>query len=207
MKLVIFGATGSIGRQLVEQALAQGHGVTALARNPVKLDLKHPNLKVFQGDVMDFAAVEKAVQGQEAVLCALGAGRKGTIRSEGTRHIVQAMEKAGVRRFICQTTLGVGDSQGNLNFFWKRIMFGMILREAFKDHVNQENYIKQSRLDWTIVRPAAFTDGKRTGVYRHGFTARDKALTLKISRADVADFMLKQLADDTYLHKTPGLSY
>jgi hypothetical protein len=117
------------------------------------------------------------------------------------------MEKAGIRRFICQTTLGVGDSQDNLNFFWKRIMFGIILREAFADHVNQENYIKQSRLDWTIVRPAAFTDGKRTGVYRHGFTASDKALTLKISRADVADFMLKQLADDTYLHKTPGLSY
>ena len=154
MKLVIFGATGSIGRQLVEQALAQGHGVTALARNPAKLDIKHPDLKIVQGDVMDFTAVEKAVQGQEAVLCALGAGRKGTIRSEGTRHIVCAMEKAGVRRFICQTTLGVGDSQGNLNFFWKRIMFGFILREAFADHVNQENNIKQSRLDWTIVRPA-----------------------------------------------------
>ena len=155
MKLVIFGATGSIGRQLVEQALAQGHVVTALARNPVKLNLKHPNLKVVQGDVMDLASVEKAVQGQEAVLCALGAGRKGTIRSEGTRHIVRAMEKAGIRRFICQTTLGVGDSQGNLNFFWKYLMFGLILREAFADHVNQEKYIKQSRLDWTIVRPAS----------------------------------------------------
>ena len=207
MKLVIFGATGSIGRQLVEQALAQGHMVTALARNPVKLNLKHPNLKVVQGDVMDLASVEKAVQGQEAVLCALGAGRKGTIRSEGTRHIVRAMEKAGIRRFICQTTLGVGDSQGNLNFFWKYLMFGLILREAFADHVNQEKYIKQSRLDWTIVRPAAFTDGKHTGVYRHGFGGAAKALTLKISRADVADFMLKQLTDNTYLHKTPGLSY
>jgi putative NADH-flavin reductase len=207
MKLVIFGATGSVGRQLVEQALAQGHGVTALVRNPAKLDLKHPNLKVVQGDVMDLASVEKVVQGQEAVLCALGAGRKGTIRSEGTRHIVRAMEKAGLRRFICQTTLGVGDSEGNLNFFWKYIMFGLILREAFADHVYQENYIKQSRLDWTIVRPAAFTNGEHTGVYRHGFTGAAKALTLKISRADVADFMLKQLTDNTYLHKTPGLSY
>jgi putative NADH-flavin reductase len=207
MRLVIFGATGSIGRQLVEQALAQGHAVTALARNPAKLDLKHPNLKIVQGNVMDFASVEKAVQGQEAVLCSLGAGRKGTIRSEGTRHIICAMEKAGIRRFICHTTLGVGDSQGNLNFFWKYIMFGIILRDAFADHVSQEKYIMQSRLDWTIVRPAAFTNGERTGVYRHGFTATDKALTLKISRADVADFMLKQLTDDTYLHKTPGLSY
>jgi putative NADH-flavin reductase len=207
MKLTIFGATGSIGRRLVEQALAEGHTVTAFVRDPGKLALQHANLKVIQGDVLDLAAVEKAVQGQEAVLCALGAGRQGTIRSEGTRHIIQAMEKAGVRRLICQTTLGVGDSQGNLNFFWKRIMFGLILRQAFADHVKQENYIRQSRLDWTIVRPAAFTDGQRTGRYRHGFAATAKGLTLKISRADVADFMLKQLADKIYLHQTPGLSY
>jgi putative NADH-flavin reductase len=155
---------------------------------------------------MDFGVVEQAVQGQEAVLCALGAGRKGGIRSKGTQYIVRAMEKAGIRRFICQTTLGVGDSWSNLNFFWKYIMFGVILRDAFADHESQENFIKQSRLDWTIVRPSAFTEGKRTGVYRHGFGPTDKAITLKSSRADVADFMLKQLTDDTYLHRTPGLS-
>jgi len=207
MKLLIFGSTGSIGRQLVEQALAQGHAVTAFARNPAKLDLKHANLTVIQGDVMDFAEVEQAVQGQEVVLCSIGAGRQGAIRSEGTRHIVRAMEQAGVRRFICQTTLGAGDSRGTLNFFWKYLMFGLILREAYADHEKQETYVKQSRLDWTIVRPAAFTNGERTGVYRHGFPATDKTLKLKISRADVADFMLKQLTDDTYLHQTPGLSY
>ena len=207
MKLLIFGSTGSIGRQLVEQALAQGHAVTAFARDSAKLDLKHANLKVIQGDVMDFASVERVVQDQEVVLCALGAGRKGTIRSEGTRHIVRAMENAGVRRFICLTSLGVGESRGNLNFFWKYIMFGILLREAFADHESQENYVKQSRLDWTIVRPAAFTDGNRTGEYRHGFQGKDKTLKLKISRADVADFMLKQVADDTYLHKSPGVSY
>jgi putative NADH-flavin reductase len=207
MKVLIFGSTGSIGRQLVEQALAQGHVVTAFARDPAKLDLNHVNLKVVQGDVLDFASVEKAVQGQEAVLCAIGAGRQGTIRSEGTRHIVRTMEKVGVRRFICQTTLGVGDSRGNLNFFWKYIMFGLILRDAFADHEKQETYVKQSRLDWIIVRPGAFTNGERTGIYRHGFPATEEALKLKISRADVADFMLKQLTDDTYLHKTPGVSY
>jgi putative NADH-flavin reductase len=125
MRILIFGSTGSVGRQLVEQALAQGHVVTAFARDPAKLDIKHANLRVVQGDVMDFASVEKAVQGQEAVLCSIGAGRKGTVRSKGTRHIVRAMESAGVRRFICQTSLGVGDSWGNLNFFWKYIMFGI----------------------------------------------------------------------------------
>ncbi|MBF2009360.1 MAG: SDR family oxidoreductase [Chlorogloeopsis fritschii C42_A2020_084] len=207
MKLLIFGATGSIGRQLVKQALEQGYTVTAFARDPAKLDIKHANLKIAQGNVMDFTSVEEAVQGQDAVLCAIGAGRNGTIRSEGTRHIIRAMEKAGVRRLICQTTLGVGNSWGNLNFFWKYIMFGFLLRQAYADHVKQENYIKQSHLDWTIVRPGAFIDGNRTNNYRHGFPGTDKTTKLQISRADVADFMLKQLTDDLYLHKTPGLSY
>ena len=207
MKLIIFGSTGSIGRQLVEQALEQGHMVAAFARDPVRVDIKHANLEVIQGDVLDPASVEKAVQGRDAVLCSLGAGLKGVVRSEGTRNIIHAMEKAGVRRFICQSTLGVGDSRNNLNFFWKHIMFGLLLRSAYADHVSQENHVKQSHLDWTIVRPSAFTDGERTGQYRDGFPGTDKTTKLKISRADVADFMLKQLTDDTYLHMTPGLSY
>ncbi|HET9494871.1 MAG TPA: SDR family oxidoreductase [Chloroflexia bacterium] len=207
MKVAVFGATGTIGRQLIEQALEQGHTVTAFVRDSAKLDIKSPYLKVVQGDVLDPASVEKAVQGQDAVLCSIGAGRKGTVRSEGTRNIVRAMEKAGVRRLICQSSLGVGDSRGNLNFLWKYVMFGVLLREAFKDHVLQENFVKQSRLDWTIVRPAAFTDGERTGNYHHGFPGTRNGLRLKISRADVADFMLKQLGDSAYLRKTPGLSY
>jgi len=207
MKLLIFGSTGSVGRQLVKQALEHGHTVTAFARDPSKLGVKHDNLKVVQGDVMDWPSVEKAVQGQNAVLCSLGAGAKGTVRSEGTRNIIRAMEKAGVRRFVCQSTLGVGDSWDNLSFFWKYIMFRGLLRQAYADHVSQEDYVRQSDLDWTIVRPAAFTDGNRTGEYRHGFPGTDKMTRLKISRSDVADFMLKQLTDDTYLHKTPGLSY
>ncbi len=209
MNILIFGSTGGTGRQVVEQALEQGHRVTAFARNPAKLDINHTNLKVVQGDVMDLPSVEKAVQGQEAVVCVLGAGQKmtGTIRSEGTQQIIHAMEKAGIRRFICQSTLGAGDSWENLNFFWKYIMFGFLLRNVFADHQRQENYVLQSGLDWTIVRPGAFVDGNRTGNYRHGFPSNDKTSKLKISRADVADFILKQLADDKYIHKTPSLSY
>jgi len=207
MKLLIFGSTGSIGRQLVAQALEQGHWVTAFARTPTKLEIKHTNLTTVQGDALDSVAVEKVMEGQDAVLCSLGAGAKGTIRSEGTRHIVRAMEKTGVRRLICQSTLGVGDSRDNLNFLWKHIMFGLLLRRAYADHVSQEDCVRQSRLDWTIVRPAAFTDGNRTGEYRHGFSGMDKTLKLKISRADVADFMLTQLTNQRYLLKTPGLSY
>jgi putative NADH-flavin reductase len=168
VKLLIFGSTGSIGRQLVEQALAQGHAVTAFVRNPAKLDLKHSKLKVVQGDVLDYASVERAVPGQEAVLSALGtpAFTKNTVRSEGTRNIIRAMEKVGV-----------------------------------------QNWIKQSQTDWTIIRPGAFTDGDRSGAYRHSLIVTDKAIKAKISRADVADFMLKQLEDRTYLHQTPWISY
>ena len=207
MKVLIFGPTGSIGRELVKQALEQGHVVTAFARNPAKVDLEHADLTVIQGDVMDPAVVERAVPGHETVLCSLGAGLKGKVRSEGTRNVIRAMENAGVRRLICQSTLGVGDSRGNLNTYWKYLMFGLLLRRAYADHVSQETYVKQSGLDWIIVRPAAFTNGNRTGEYRHGFPSTDKTTTLKISRADVADFMLKQVVNDMYLHKTPGLSY
>ncbi len=209
MKLVIFGSTGSIGCQVVEQALEQGHLVTAFTRNPSKLDIQHPNLNIVLGDVMNLLSVEKAVQGQDAVVCVLGSGQDmtSTIRSEGTQQIIRAMEKQGIRRFICQSTLGTGDSWSNLNFFWKYIMFGFLLRKVFADHQQQEKYVRQSNLDWIIVRPGAFIEGTRTGNYRHGFSSQDKTSKLKISRADVADFILKQISDNTYLHKTPSLSY
>jgi len=207
MKLIIFGSTGNVGRELLRQALDQGHVVTAFVREPSRIGVEHRNLAVAQGNVLDAEVVWESVQGHDAVLCALGAGRKGRVRSEGTHNLVNAMEASGVRRLICQTTLGLGDSRGNLDIFWKHIMFGMLLRTAFQDHVGQEGHVMRSTLDWTIVRPGAFTDGKRTGAYRHGFPPDDRSIQLKISRADVADFMLKQLTDPTYLHRTPGLSY
>jgi len=207
MRVLVFGATGSVGRQVVEQGLSRGHDVTAFVRDPSGLDVTHDRLMIFRGDVLEAASVEKVVRGQEAVLCSLGAGRKGVVRSEGTRNIVRAMEGIGVRRLVCQTTLGAGESSGNLNFFWKHVMFGLLLRGAFADHEQQEAHVVGSDLDWTIVRPAAFTDGGRPGAYRHGFPPTKKGLRLKISRADVAEFMLDQLVDDEYLRQTPGLSY
>lgn len=208
MKLIIFGASGSIGRQLVLQSLSQGHEVTAFVRNTSKLaDINHPNLRVTEGDVFNNASVTAAISGQEIVLCSLGGGRKGTVRSEGTKNIIKAMEQAGVKRLICQTTLGCGESWHNLNFFWKRIMFGWFIKGVLQDHDLQEQYVKRSTLDWTIVRPAAFTNGKVTGEYKHGFPPSDKSITLKISRADVALFMLQQINNVHYLKMTPGLSY
>jgi putative NADH-flavin reductase len=208
MKIIVFGATGSVGRQLVEQALQAGHTVTAFTRNGEKLkDLAHAQLCVVEGDVLRAEQVREGVRGHDAVFCALGAGRKGNVRALGTKNILAAMKEEGVSRFICQTTLGAGDSRGNLNFFWKNIMFGWLLKEAYIDHEQQEKFILQSPLDWTVVRPAAFTNGRRTGSYQHGFSALQKRLKLKISRADVADFMLRQLGNGEYRRKAVGLSY
>jgi putative NADH-flavin reductase len=208
MNVIVFGSTGGTGRHLVDLALAQGHTVTAFARNPAALALGHAKLRVVQGDVMDASAVEGAVRGHQAVLSAIGAGAKrSTVRAEGTRNIVRGMEKAGVRRLVSQSSIGVGDSRGNLTFLLTYVIGPLFLRHAFSDHEVQERYIRESRLDWIIVRPGNLTNGARTGLYRHGFPVTDRTTKLKISRADVADFMLKQLTDDTYLHKTAGVSY
>ncbi len=209
MKLVIFGSTAGTGRELLEQALEDGHDVSAFARSPEKIeDLEYPNLRVIQGDVLDSAAVEAAVAGQEAVLCTIGAGAgRTTLREDATRNIVQAMDTAGVQRLICQSSLGVGDSRANLGSFTKYVIVGLFLRHAFADHERQEAVIRQSSLKWTIVRPPHLLDTPRTGIYRHGFPPTARDIKGQISRADVADFMLKQLTDDSYVHGTPGVSY
>ena len=118
MKLIIFGSTGGTGRQIVAQALEQGHEVTAFARSPEKLDQKHEKLKVVQGNVLDFASLERAIQGQDVVLCTLGLPPmdKSNLRANGTKNIIRAMEKTGVKRFICQSSAGVGDSSDTLPF-------------------------------------------------------------------------------------------
>lgn len=208
MNIIVFGATGSLGRVIVDQALADGHTVTAFTRGADYPNASRDGLTVKQGDIFNPADVAGAIKGHDAVICALGAGRKGVVRATGTKHIMAGMKQHGVSRFVCLSSLGVGDSVGNLNFFWKNIMFGLLLRPAFADHIKQEELVRQSDLDWTIVRPAAFTDGPRTGQYQHGFsgTQRD-GLSLKVSRADIADFMLGQLNTDTYLHRAASLSY
>lgn len=207
MRIAVFGATGTVGRHIVEQALERGYEVTALTRDASRIARTHERLHVVEGDVLDPGAVERAVIGQDAVLVALGNGRKGVVRAEGTRTVVEAMNRTGVKRLICQSTLGAGDSRANLNFLWKYIMFGLLLRPAYADHQQQEACIRASDLDWTIVRPSAFTDGPRTGTYRRGFGSDEPGLSLKISRADIAEFLLDQLTDRTYVHKAPGISH
>ncbi len=210
MKVIGFGSTGTIGKHLVKQSLEDGYEVTAFCRDIEKLNqVKHPNLIIVEGDVFNIKDVINAVKEQDVVIVSLGSGksRKSIVRSEGTKNIISAMKINGVSRLICQSTLGTGKSNNNLNFFWKYIMFGWFLKQVFLDHELQEKYVRDSDLNWTIVKPAAFTDGVWTGKYLHGFSTNDKSIKLKISRADVADFILKQITNQSYLLKTPGLSY
>lgn len=206
MKIVIFGATGTIGTHVVQQALEQGHEVTAFTRNPARVLHQHERLRVAQGDVMDPSDVAKAVAGHDAVVVTLGGGRAGDVRARGTAAVIEGMRRADVRRLIVQSTLGAGDSRGSLNFFWKRIMFGLLLRAAYADHQRQEQLVLASELDWTIVRPSAFTDGPRTGSYLRGFGPNDTPPQLKIARADVAHYLVEQLTDTGNLHRTPAIS-
>ena len=126
MNIVIIGSTGSIGRELTKQALARGHRVTALARNPANINIENQILTVSRGDVMDHASIERVMAGQDAVISALGAGSKGGVRAAGTRNLIEVMQKCGVRRFVSLSSLGVGESRRNLNFLWKYIMFGLL---------------------------------------------------------------------------------
>lgn len=210
MKILIIGATGGTGRELVKQGLEQGHHVTAFVRNPAKLKIRHEQLTVMQGNVLDYNSVGQAIKDQDAVLSALGHKRwfvPSGILSRGTGNVVKAMEEHGVKRFICETSLGVGDSRGKLGLYYTLFTIPVILFFYFRDKKKQEDIIRRSSLDWVIIRPGRLTNGKQRGVYKHGIGVGNYFLTVNVSRADVAGFMLEQLTDDRYLRQSPGICY
>lgn len=207
-RLLIVGATGGTGRQLVAQALERGFAVTALVRDPARLTISHEQLTVARGDVLDEGSVDAAMRGQEAVLSALGHKRylsPTRILSEGTRNILRAMEAHGVSRFVCETSLGIGDSAGRMGLYYTFFTIPVVLPFYFWDKTRQERIIAGSNVDWTIVRPGVLTNGEKRGRYRHGSRIGSFLWTVRISRADVADFMLNQLESDTYLRTAPGV--
>ena len=207
MKVLIIGATGATGKILMREALAQGHEVTALARNPSAVAPEDHRLRVVEGNALDESSVEAAVAGQDAVLLALGtrSTRPTTLFSESTHNVIGAMDKHGVRRLVCITGIGVGDSKGHVGFLYDRIIRPFVVRNVYEDKERQEEAIEQSDLEWVIVRPAQLTDEPARGEYRV-FLGGSYTAT-KISRADVAAFMLAQVTEDTYVHKMPVISY
>lgn len=201
MKLTIFGASGHTGLELVKQALEKGHSVTAFVRDPSRLSIKHDQLKIFIGDVVDLESVAKAVQGQDVVICALGAGsdlKKTTVRTTGTTNIVQAMKQHGVQRLLIISAMGTGDSWDTLSLISK-LLYATLLKNSREDHETQESVVKESGLDWTIIRPSGLTNDPQTGLYDVGENIPAK--TSRISRADVVDLILKELEQNILLHK------
>jgi putative NADH-flavin reductase len=212
MRLVVFGATGGTGRNVVEQALEAGHEVSAVARKPHALTIFHERLEVVRGDVMDLDSIRQAVVGKDAVISVLGVPYSHeliTVYSAGVRNILRAMESAGVGRFVGVSAGGFVDDPKNdtlvIRYIVKPILKG-ILRHSYADMALMEEEVKRSGRKWTIVRPARLTDGSHTGRYR---TAIDGSVPggWSISRADVADFIVTHLDDPTVFGAAVGIAY
>jgi len=208
-RVLIVGATGGTGRQLVAQALERGYAVTAFVRDTSALQVNHPRLTVVQGDVLNTASLQEAMRNQDAVVSALGHKKfyPTSILSRGTRNILQTMETCGVRRFVCETSLGIGDSAGRLGLFYTLFTIPVVLPFYFWDKTRQERIIAASNVEWVIVRPGVLTNAGKRGTYRHGRCVGSFVGTVRIARADVADFMLSQLESDRYLRAAPGVAW
>ncbi|MEO0411673.1 MAG: NAD(P)-binding oxidoreductase [Pseudomonadota bacterium] len=200
MKIALLGATGGTGKSIIEQALSAGHQVSALVRDVSKLS-SQDGLTITQGDARDGHAVSAVINGADAVISTLGNfNRKpNTEVSDAAKVFVTAMEETGPKRLVVVTTIGVGDSYKPLKSpMFKYVVIGWVARHIWKDRERQEAVIEASSLDWTIVRPGGLTDAPHTGQYQvvDGGAAQPKKIS--IGRADVADFCLKALKDDTY---------
>lgn len=209
MNFLIIGATRGIGKQLLNQGIGGKHRVTILARNPASIDLSSEQLRVVPGDVLDLQSVQSAVEGQHAVSLTIGQGptrKPVTLFSRGTQNVITAMERHGVNNLICVTGIGAGDSKGHGGFIYDRIVNPLLLKTIYDDKNVQEALVRGSNLEWVIVRPGMLTNGSLTGTYRI-LTDLEGVKAGKISRADVAHFILAQLNSMSYAGQTPLLTY
>jgi uncharacterized protein YbjT (DUF2867 family) len=203
MKLLVFGASGRTGREVVRQALARGFDVTAYVRDTARLTLAHGNLRVVKGELSDAGLIARVMEGQTGVLSALGVGtplaHDETV-IDGVRRIARAAEQASVERLVYLSFIGVPDSRDAAGFVLKRLAT-TVLRHEVADHEVKEAAIIGSFVDWTIVRPPKLTNGRLTASYRVGEDIRARSPLPMMSRADVADFMLRQLKDTAFIRK------
>jgi len=208
MKVVIFGATGQTGRLLIERAVSEGHEVTAFVRDPGRLNLPGRSVRVVQGDVLDAESVDRAVAGQEAVLVALGTATRGSppVLPQGIRHILDAMGKHRVKRIVVLSAAGAlrepaGSVVGNLGLGLAR----SYLPGVYREHRAMLEELRTRDLDWIAVRPVILTNGPRTGRYRVVVEGIPR-WGFRISRADVADFMIRQLTIDEFVRRLPAIA-
>ncbi len=216
MKVLVIGSTGGSGRAAVEALLAAGHAVRVFARQGAAWSERAGQVEVVEGDVLVAADVARAVQGQDAVVVALGIrenamrvrlfGTSGTplnVRSAGTSNVVAAMKAAGVRKLVVQSSYGVGSTRERLSLGWKMI-FAIVLKPQIADHEQQEAVVKESGLDWVLVQPVGLTDvaaAEQVEVSTEGH-----ATTMHVSRASVGRFMARAVASEAFVGATVALS-
>jgi putative NADH-flavin reductase len=202
MKVLVLGATGSVGQHILRLGIERGHELTALVRNPEKLKSWERRVRAVKGDALDKDSVEQAVRGQEAAIYAIGIKTIGrtTLFSESTRILIDAMERNRVKRLVCITGVGAGETKGHGGFLYDRILFPLVTKRVYADKEVQETLIQKSSLDWVIVRPAGFREGSPSGKLEAVTDVRGVTLT-RVSRVEVAAFVLDQLTDGRYLRK------
>jgi putative NADH-flavin reductase len=207
MRVLILGASGATGREVVRQALAQELIVTAFVRDPARLTIGGPTLRVIQGDVGDYAAVGGAVEGQDAVISTLGVSRplhSDPVVIDGIRHTLRAMEAHSVFRLVYMSFIGVRESRAAAGLLIRNVA-RFPLRHEIADHEAKEALIRASHCDWTIVRAPKLSNGAPTGRYRDGEDMVAHSFFPVMSRGDVAHFLVRQLTDRTYVRKAPRL--
>ena len=209
--ILIIGASRGVGLETVKAALKAGHSVRALARSARRIRVEHPKLEKMAGDALEMATVKRALTGVDAIIQSLGVSvgpeiilKPTRLFSKATRVLVTAMEEAKVTRLICVTGFGAGDSRGRGGFLCS-VAFQLLLGHVYDDKDLQERIVRRSKLDWVIVRPVILTNGPETNAYRALVNPRRWRWGF-ISRADVADFLVKQIDDNAFLHKTPALT-
>ena len=205
MKIALFGATGRTGKEILIQSLVKGYQVKALVRDPQKIDIRDEKLEIIQGDVRDREAVFSTIEGADAVMFAVGmrSAADKFVTSQGTRIIIDAMEANQVKRIVVVSAAGLFGPKDS-GFFFGCVIRPLFLKKSFDDKVRQLELLKNSEVEWILVRPVALIDAMKTGKYN---ITLDKPIGSRISRADVADFMLHQLNGSKYLRLMPIISY
>lgn len=209
MKILVIGAARGIGAALAAQAVQEGHSITALVRSPEKMSPGAQDMRMIEGDIRDKDSVSIAVAGQDAVCITIGIGpafKPVTVFSEGTSVVVDAMKRESVRKLVCVTGIGAGDSRGHGGFLYDRIVFPIFLERIYDDKDIQERIVRNSSLEWLIVRPGFLTNGPVTGRYRV-ITDLTGVRCGNISRGDVAHFILGEMKSMSYAGQAPLLTY
>jgi len=209
MKIIVFGASRGVGLEVVKQALEAGHIVTAFVRSPEKFGVQHANLTAFKGDSMDAIAVENAIEGHKAVISTLGPTRPPVpqMMETSAKNIVAAMKKYRINRLVSTTGAGIRQSEDEPKFIDRFIGFWLnhLAKDVVLDSAENAKAIQASDLEWTIVRFPRLLDGEHTRKYQVGFVDKDSGT--QISRADAADFVLKELIERKWLRNLPLVSY